>query len=48
MNEDETGSPEVMQKKEVRTSEKTDSNKEAGINEYYESIKNLELASGRF
>ncbi|EAC6634107.1 TPA: FtsX-like permease family protein [Listeria monocytogenes] len=48
LNEDEIGSPEVMQTKEVRTSEKTASNQVAGINEYYASIKNLELASGRF
>ncbi|EAE1075134.1 FtsX-like permease family protein [Listeria monocytogenes] len=48
LNEDEIGSPEVIQTKEVRTSEKTASNQVAGINEYYASIKNLELASGRF
>ncbi|ENI8396209.1 ABC transporter permease [Listeria monocytogenes] len=44
----EIGSPEVMQTKEVRTSDETASNQVAGITEDYASIKNLEVVSGRF
>ncbi|MBC2119189.1 ABC transporter permease [Listeria marthii] len=48
LNGAEIGSPEVMQTKEVRTSYKTASNQVTGITEDYVSIKNLEVASGRF
>ncbi|EMY5048512.1 ABC transporter permease [Listeria monocytogenes] len=44
----EIGSPEVMQTKEVRTTDKTASNQVTGITEDYASIKNLEVISGRF
>ncbi|MBC1571244.1 FtsX-like permease family protein [Listeria sp. FSL L7-1426] len=48
LNGAEIGSPEVMQTKEVRTSDKTASNQVTGITEEYASIKNLEVALGRF
>ncbi|MBC1376239.1 FtsX-like permease family protein [Listeria sp. FSL L7-1699] len=48
LNEDEIGSPEVMQTKEVRTNTKTASYQVTGINGDYARIKNLELISGRF
>ncbi|MBC1568110.1 FtsX-like permease family protein [Listeria sp. FSL L7-1425] len=48
LNRTEIGSPEVMQTKEVRTSDKTASNQVTGITEEYASIKNLEVALGRF
>ncbi|EAE1303402.1 ABC transporter permease [Listeria monocytogenes] len=48
LNGTEIGSPEVMQTKEVRTTDKTASNQVTGITEDYASIKNLEVISGRF